>query len=171
MNDIPPPKLKSSRGKKRESKPIASLAKARQSARLSMKKQQTKLNKLKSKLQSATRVAQTKKENLKHIEKVLDGKEIQVIDERILESIPDNVRDLIDTQNIVFKPNKGPQTQFLASAEKEVFYATLKSEDGRFDKQVTIEVPRSIAPEFKSGLESVTSRVKFKKIGILALKS
>ena len=122
MNDIPPPKLKSSRGKKRESKPIASLAKARQSARLSMKKQQTKLNKLKSKLQSATRVAQTKKENLKHIEKVLDGKEIQVIDERILESIPDNVRDLIDTQNVVFKPNKGPQTQFLASAEKEVFY-------------------------------------------------
>ena len=122
MNDIPPPKLKSSRGKKRESKPIASLAKARQSARLSMKKQQTKLNKLKSKLQSATRVAQTKKENLKHIEKVLDGKETQVIDEQILESIPDNVRDLVDTQNVIFKPNKGPQTQFLASAEREVFY-------------------------------------------------
>ena len=122
MNDIPPPKLKSSRGKKREKKPIASLAKARQSARLSMKKQQTKLNKLKSKLQSATRVAQTKKENLKHIEKVLDGKETQVIDEQILESIPDNVRDLVDTQNAVFKPNKGPQTQFLASAEREVFY-------------------------------------------------
>ena len=122
MNDIPPPKLKSSRGKKREKKPIASLAKARQSARLSMKKQQTKLNKLKSKLQSATRVAQTKKENLKHIEKVLDGKETQVIDEQILESIPDNVRDLVDTQNVVFKPNKGPQTQFLASAEREVFY-------------------------------------------------
>jgi len=87
-----------------------------------MKKQQTKLNKLKSKLQSATRVAQTKKENLKHIEKVLDGKETQVIDERILESIPDNVRDLVDTQNVIFKPNKGPQTQFLASAEREVFY-------------------------------------------------
>ena len=78
MNDIPPPKLKSSRGKKRESKPIASLAKARQSARLSMKKQQTKLNKLKSKLQSATRVAQTKKENLKHIEKVLDKLDVRM---------------------------------------------------------------------------------------------
>ena len=118
VDDIPPPKPKSSRGKQREKKPIASLAKARQSARLSMKKQQTKLDKLKSKLQSATRVAQTKKENLKQIEKALDGKETQVIDKQILESVPDNVKNLVDEQNIVFQPNDGPQTQFLASSER-----------------------------------------------------
>ena len=122
VDDIPPPKPKSSRGKQREKKPIASLAKARQSARLSMKKQQTKLDKLKSKLQSATRVAQTKKENLKQIEKALDGKETQVVDKQILESVPDNVKNLVDEQNIVFQPNDGPQTQFLASSEREVFY-------------------------------------------------
>ena len=43
-NDIPPPKLKSTQGKKREKKPVASLAKARESARLSVKKQITKCN-------------------------------------------------------------------------------------------------------------------------------
>ena len=121
-NDIPPPKLKSTQGKKREKKPVASLAKARESARLSVKKQQDKLNKLKSKLQNATRVAQTKKESLKQIDKALDGKETTVIDKQILESVPDNVREHVDKQNIIFEPNDGPQTQFLASSDREVFY-------------------------------------------------
>jgi hypothetical protein len=122
VNDIPPPKLKSTQGKKRENKPVASLAKARQSARLSVRKQQTKLDKLKSKLQNATRVAQTKKESLKQIDKALDGKETQIIDKQILESVPDNVREHVDKQNIIFEPNDGPQTQFLASSDREVFY-------------------------------------------------
>ena len=121
-NDIPPPKLNSTQGKKREKKPVASLAKARESARLSVKKQQDKLSKLKSKLQNATRVAQTKKESLKQIDKALDGKETTVIDKQILESVPDNVREHVDKQNIIFEPNDGPQTQFLASSDREVFY-------------------------------------------------
>ena len=121
-NDIPPPKLKSTQGKKREKKPVASLAKARQSARLSVRKQQNKLNKLKSKLQNATRVAQTKKESLKQIDKALDGKETTVIDKQILESVPDNVREHVNKQNVIFEPNEGPQMQFLASSEREVFY-------------------------------------------------
>ena len=121
-NDIPPPKLKSTQGKKREKKPVASLAKARESARLSVKKQQNKLDKLKSKLQNATRVAQTKKESLKQIDKALDGKETTVIDKQILESVPDNVREHVNKQNVIFEPNEGPQMQFLASSEREVFY-------------------------------------------------
>ena len=121
-NNIPPPKLKSTQGKKREKKPVASLAKARESARLSVKKQQDKLNKLKSKLQNATRVAQTKKESLKQIDKALDGKETTVIDKQILESVPDNVREHVNKQNVIFEPNEGPQMQFLASSEREVFY-------------------------------------------------
>jgi len=122
VNDIPPPKLKSAQGKQREKKPVASLAKARESARLSVKKQQDKLSKLKSKLQNATRVAQTKKESLKQIDKALDGKETTVIDKQILESVPDNVRDLVNKQDVIFEPNEGPQMQFLASSEREVFY-------------------------------------------------
>ena len=122
MNDIPPPKLKSTQGKKREKKPVASLAKARESARLSVKKQQDKLSKLKSKLQNATRVAQTKKESLKQIDKALDGKETTVIDKQILESVPDNVREHVNKQDVIFEPNEGPQMQFLASSEREVFY-------------------------------------------------
>ena len=121
-NDIPPPKLKSTQGKKREKKPVASLAKARQSARLAVRKQQNKLDKLKSKLQNATRVAQTKKENLKQIDKALGGKETTVIDKQILESVPDNVREHVNKQNVIFEPNEGPQMQFLASSEREVFY-------------------------------------------------
>tara|TARA_R100000544_G_scaffold34676_1_gene21550 strand:+ start:795 stop:2444 length:1650 start_codon:yes stop_codon:yes gene_type:complete len=122
VNDIPPPKLKSTQGKKREKKPVASLAKARESARLSVKKQQDKLSKLKSKLQNATRVAQTKKESLKQIDKALDGKETTVIDKQILESVPDNVREHVNKQDVIFEPNEGPQMQFLASSEREVFY-------------------------------------------------
>ena len=120
--DIAPPKLKSTRGKKREQKPHDALAKARRSARVSVKRQEAKLSKIESKWQNAKRVAKNKKDNLKQIDKALDGKETRIIDEEILESIPDNVKDLVEEQDIIFKPNEGPQTQFLASAEREVFY-------------------------------------------------
>ena len=120
--DIAPPKLKSTRGKKREQKPHDALAKARRSARISVRKQEAKLSKIESKWQNAKLVAKNKKENLKQIDKALDGKETRIIDEEILESVPDNVKDLVEEQQVIFKPNEGPQTQFLASAEREVFY-------------------------------------------------
>ena len=120
--DVAPPKLKSTRGKKREQKPHDALAKARRSARVSVKRQEAKLSKIESKWQNAKRVAKNKKDNLKQIDKALDGKETRIIDEEILESVPDNVKDLVEEQQVIFKPNEGPQTQFLASAEREVFY-------------------------------------------------
>ena len=120
--DVAPPKLKSTRGKKREQKPHDALAKARRSARISVRKQEAKLSKIESKWQNAKLVAKNKKENLKQIDKALDGKETRIIDEEILESVPDNVKDLVEEQQVIFKPNEGPQTQFLASAEREVFY-------------------------------------------------
>ena len=70
--DISPPKLKSTRGKKRDQKPHDALAKARRSARVSVKRQEAKLSKIESKWQNAKRVAKNKKDNLKQIDKALD---------------------------------------------------------------------------------------------------
>ena len=100
--DVAPPKLKSTRGKKREQKPHDALAKARRSARISVRKQEAKLSKIESKWQNAKLVAKNKKENLKQIDKALDGKETRIIDEEILESVPDNVKDLVEEQQVIF---------------------------------------------------------------------
>ena len=46
--------------------------------------------------------------------KVESEQKPKVVDE--IEAIP------VEEQNIVFKPNEGPQTEFLASPEREVLY-------------------------------------------------
>ena len=47
----------------------------------------------------------------------------QLIQEIVLpDIIPEEKEDILTSQNVIFKPNKGPQTDFLAAKERQVLY-------------------------------------------------
>ena len=122
MNDIPPPKPKKPQGLKRKKGLQEDLKKAKRATRLALKKQEDKVAKAKTKLTAARLSAENKKKSLKEISQALDGTETTLVDEGTLDNTPDNVQELVKNQEVIFKPNDGPQTSFLASAEREVFY-------------------------------------------------
>ena len=122
MNDIPPPKPKKPQGLKRKKGLQEDLKKAKRATRLAIKKQETKVAKAQTKLLLARTSAENKKKSLKEISQALDGTETTLVDEGTLDNTPDNVQELVKNQEVIFQPNDGPQTSFLASAEREVFY-------------------------------------------------
>jgi len=73
---------------------------------------------------------ETKTRAARKIEEKITGefkstsKHNNIITDEEINSLPEEIKDdLIDEDvNVVFKPNPGPQTEFLASSEKEVFY-------------------------------------------------
>jgi len=111
LNEIPPPKPK----KKVKHK-------AKQSAKLVLARTRKKVAQAEQSLRSAKRHAENTKNKLLTINKALDGKDQQLLTQDVIDSASPNVQKHIDTQNVVFKPNIGPQTDFLAASEREVFY-------------------------------------------------
>ena len=96
--------------------------KARQSAKQALARTRKKVAKAEQTLRSAKIHARNVKDNLLTVDKVLDGKEQQLITQDVIEDVPENVQEHLSAQNIIFKPNLGPQTNFLAASEREVFY-------------------------------------------------
>ena len=111
LNEIPPPKPK----KKVKHK-------AKQSVKLVLERTRKKVAKAEQSLRSAKRHAENTKNKLLTINKALDGKEQQLLTQDVIDSASPNVQEHINKQNVVFKPNEGPQTDFLAASEREVFY-------------------------------------------------
>jgi len=66
--------------------------------------------------------AEHTKSKLLTIDKALTGKETQLLTEDIIASAPKTVQEHINQQDVIFRPNNGPQTEFLAAPEREVFY-------------------------------------------------
>ena len=73
-------------------------------------------------LRSAKKSAEYLKDKYKKINSALDGKETQVVEQSEIDTASPSIRDHLKKQNVIFKPNHGPQTEFLASSEREVFY-------------------------------------------------
>ena len=57
-----------------------------------------------------------------NIENALSGKKTRVVDEGDLEKLPPAVAELVDDSPIIFKPNEGPQEEFLSASEQDVLY-------------------------------------------------
>tara|TARA_R110002051_G_scaffold110491_1_gene183047 strand:+ start:1131 stop:2762 length:1632 start_codon:yes stop_codon:yes gene_type:complete len=112
LNEVAPPKPK-----KKEVK-----QKAKKSAKQILARTRTKVAKAEQTLRSAKRHAENVKSNLLSINKTLNGKEQQLITEDVIKSAPKAIQEHIKTQEVIFKPNSGPQTEFLAASEREVFY-------------------------------------------------
>ena len=119
--DIPPPKPKQNLGRKRgvkqEQRNFSVATKAKQAAKRVIKRQDDKIKKATNDLHNAKK----RKEQFLKTDDALKGKNSAVMTDKEVDKLPPNVQDHVE-QNIIFKPNDGPQTQFLAASEREVFY-------------------------------------------------
>ena len=115
MSEIEPPKPKSSTGRKRGSLSVEEKAKI--SARQSLKEQKKKIDKTKSELVNARK----KRDAIIKTSNALEGKKSSVLETTDVEQLTPTVQEHVE-DNIIFQPNEGPQTQFLAASEREVFY-------------------------------------------------
>jgi len=97
---------------------------AREKARRASQTAILNANRATKKAQLKAASAKAKKDNIKKVEQALFNPEgARVIDEGVLTSVPKKVRELVeDEAEVIFKPNAGPQTDFLASPERDVFY-------------------------------------------------
>ena len=96
--------------------------KARNSVQEILKRSRQKVNTAEQSLRSAKRSAEYLKGKYKIVNSALQGKETQIIEQDKIDTVSPNVKAHLKSQNIVFKPNTGPQTDFLAASEREVFY-------------------------------------------------
>ena len=96
--------------------------KARESTKRVLERSRKKVAQKEQSLRSAKREAENLKSKLLTINKALDGKDTKLLTEDLIDSAPKPVQDHIKEQDVIFKPNTGPQTQFLAASEREVFY-------------------------------------------------
>jgi hypothetical protein len=96
--------------------------KARRSVKEILSRSRKKVAAAEQTLRSAKKSAEYVKDKYKKINSALDGKETQVIEQSVIDTASPSIKEHLDQQNIVFKPNTGPQTEFLASSEREVFY-------------------------------------------------
>ena len=121
MDDIAPPSPKSHLGRKRgveQEKRVLSIAtKAKYAAKRVIKKQNDKIQKA----QQVISKAKEKKETILKTDSALKGNNKSVMTDKEVEKLPPNVQEHVE-ENVIFRPNEGPQTEFLASSEREVFY-------------------------------------------------
>jgi hypothetical protein len=96
--------------------------KAKKSTQQILARSRKKVAKAEQSLRSAKQSAENIKNKLLTIDKSLQGKETQLLTEDVIKSAPKTVQEHINQQEVIFKPNSGPQTEFLASSEREVFY-------------------------------------------------
>ena len=119
--DIPPPKPKQNLGRKRGVKQgqrnFSVATKAKKAAKRVIKKQDDKIKKATNALHNAKK----KKELILKTDDALKGKDSAVMTDTEVDKLPPNVQEHVE-DNIIFQPNDGPQTQFLAASEREVFY-------------------------------------------------
>ena len=110
MNDILPPKKKKK-----------TIAKAKRSAKASISDIAKQVQKAKDDYHNAQKKLKNKKEAIKKADDTLENKQNIVIEED-LEVVPPNVKKAVQEREVIFEANEGPQTQFLAASEREVFY-------------------------------------------------
>ena len=110
MNDVEPPKPKKKK-----------VAKAKKSAKASISDIAKQVKKAKDNYHNAQKKLKNKKEALKKADNILENKQNIFVEEEF-DDVPPNVKEAVKEQEIIFEPNEGPQTQFLAASEREVFY-------------------------------------------------
>ena len=119
--DIPPPKPKQNLGRKRgvkqQQRNLSVATKAKQAAKRVIKRQDDKIKKATNDLHNAKK----RKEQILKTDDALKGKNSAVMTDKEVDTLPPNVQEHVE-KNIIFQPNDGPQTQFLAAPEREVFY-------------------------------------------------
>ena len=115
---LEPPRPKS----KRRATPVFSPAQIARQEQYRLEKRLQKLDQDKINLKGKTERVRKKKYALTSLDKAIDGVGAhgRVITDEVLADVPEELANAID--GYIFKPNPGPQTEFLASSEQEVLY-------------------------------------------------
>ena len=103
---------------------VSRRVKARRDSQRKLSAAKRRANKQSKKLNAMKRSVKRSEESLKTVEDAIYNKDgSKVIEESVLEQVPASVKELVeDEAEVIFKPNSGPQTDFLASPERDVFY-------------------------------------------------
>ena len=98
-----------------------SSTKAKIQARRSVAKQKKDIKNLTNKLEKKKSRLKNKQEVFKKLDNISDNK---VVEDKNLKGLPQSVREHLKStdQDVVFKANEGPQTDFLAAGELDVLY-------------------------------------------------
>ena len=92
--------------------------KAKIKTRRAIRTKEKRADKLKQRLEAKRNSLNLSKETLNKLEKKTTNK---VITEDILDKVPKALKEEVN-DNVIFKPNDGPQTDFLAAPERDVLY-------------------------------------------------
>ena len=95
--------------------------KAKMSAKKAVKQNKDTVESLEKRLQIARTKLKKKQTTFKKLDEPEDAvtNEGKIVD---LESMPKSVREEAQQKNVIFAPNEGPQTEFLAASETDVLY-------------------------------------------------
>jgi len=91
---------------------------AETAARSTITRKQKNIQKLEEKLQNAKKSFKKQKDTLQKLDNTKEG----VVSPEDLDTLPKAVKEQLDQHNVLFHPNEGPQTDFLAAGEKDVLY-------------------------------------------------
>jgi len=121
---VAPPKPKAkSVGRPRKStkgkSPALSIeTKAKKTVRRNLRDKKDNVEKTKIKYQTAKKSYNGAKENIKKF----DNNKSNIVTPDDISNLPPSIQKHVKDQDIIFVPNDGPQTDFLAAGEREVFY-------------------------------------------------
>ena len=96
--------------------------KARKQSQKRLRDAEKRAEKITKQAEGKRRYARKLKETITKVEKGLTSNETTLIDKADLETLPSAVEQLVDGREIIFKPNEGPQEEFLSSSERDVLY-------------------------------------------------
>ena len=96
-----------------------SKTKAKMNARRSVKTKENRIAKLKKEIKANKASLKNQKKVLNKLDNKTDN---QVVIDSELKSLSPTVQAQIEKENVVFHPNEGPQTEFLAAPERDVLY-------------------------------------------------
>ena len=91
---------------------------AQDAARRTITRKQKNIQKLEQKLNNARKSLKKQKTTLQKLDNTKEG----VVSPDELDNLPKAVREQLDNHQVLFHPNEGPQTDFLAAGEKDVLY-------------------------------------------------
>ena len=101
---------------------LSTAEKARRAAQASIRRSKKEAEKKRAAATKQAYRASVREKAAGKVEKAIQGKETRVIDMGDVKKLPKAVEDLVGESEVVFKPNEGPQEDFLSAPEQDVLY-------------------------------------------------
>ena len=101
---------------------LSTAEKARRATQASIRRSKKEAEKKRAAADKQIQRVKKRESAAKKVETALQGKNSRVIDVGDLNALPDAVKKLVGESEVVFKPNDGPQEDFLSAPEQDVLY-------------------------------------------------